>query len=146
MNYYLQKRNDKEEGFTLIELVIVIAIMGILMTIAIPSYMTARRNAAINASKANLHNLAMALRLYVVENNLSTYPDEDDINTALPPYLSGGAPKNPGGNSYQYSQIDGGNSFLIGDPDHYGAEFYAVGPSGNIQILSSAVTGTPIIW
>jgi len=139
MNYLVRKRNKKEECFTLNELVVVIAISN---------YMTARRTAAINATKSNLRSLATALELYMAENNLSIYPPETGtggINDVLPTYLPGGAPKNPAGKNYVYAQtgMPAGASFLIGDPDNYGGDYYAVGPAGSIQevTFSSSLQG-----
>ena len=139
MSYLVRKRNKKEECFTLNELVVVIAISN---------YMTARRTAAINATKSNLRSLATALELYMAENNLSIYPPETGpggINDVLPTYLPGGAPKNPAGKNYVYAQTGtpAGVSFLIGDPDNYGGDYYAVGPAGSIQevTFSSSLQG-----
>ena len=146
MSYLVRKRSKKEEGFTLIELVIVIAIIGILMAIAIPNYMKARQAAAVSATKANLRNLATALELYMAANNKSIYPDTTEVtgaNSVLKPYLPGGAPKNPGGGKYVYSTT--GTSFTIGDDYAYdGTHYYQVGPGGSIQEVTTKPTGTEI--
>ena len=53
--FKMVKRNEK--GFTLIELMIVIAIIGILAAIAVPQFMTYRQRAYNSAAKATVHNL-----------------------------------------------------------------------------------------
>lgn len=50
----------KKKGFTLIELVIVIAIIGVLAAIAIPKYQQSKNKANIAAHKANVHMLESA--------------------------------------------------------------------------------------
>ena len=60
--------NKNEKGFTLIELMIVIAIIGILAAIAIPQFSAYRTRSYNSAAQADLRNSATAQEAYYVDN------------------------------------------------------------------------------
>ncbi len=62
----LTRRN--EEGFTLIELMIVIAIIGILAAIAIPNFIAYRKRSYNTAANADIKNLYTSAQAYFTDN------------------------------------------------------------------------------
>ena len=67
-----------EKAFTLIELLIVVAIIGLLAAIAIPNFLSAQIRAKASRVKADHRTIATALEMYSVDNNL--YPPEGNSN------------------------------------------------------------------
>ena len=65
----LNKMKNKKRGFTLIELIIVIAIIAMLAAIAIPKYQKSKEQAAITAHKANISMLKTAASVKLNELN-----------------------------------------------------------------------------
>ena len=59
---------NTERGFTVIEFITVVIIIGVLLAIAVPSYLGFRDRAANNAAKANLRNAVPSAEAYYADN------------------------------------------------------------------------------
>src|SRR5271169_857179 len=95
-------RNVKKAGFTLVEIMIVVAIIGLLAAIAIPNFVKARSTSQQNACINNLRQMDGAMEQYALENKLnsgSTY-----VMSNLKVYIrltsSGNLPACPAGGLY----------------------------------------------
>ncbi|WP_352404754.1 type II secretion system protein [Sporanaerobacter acetigenes] len=84
--YFVKKLSKDNRGFTLIELVVVIAILGILSAIAVPKFSKSRLNAAVSAHNANVRTLESAANMYIADGKLTEEVTDTD-GTKLGDYI-----------------------------------------------------------
>ncbi len=85
---------SNSKGFTLIELMIVVVIIGILAAIAIPNFIAMQDRAREASVKANMHSFQLAVEDFAVKNT-GTYPVAADDAAVMANMPSGNYPKNP---------------------------------------------------
>jgi len=78
----------RKAGFTLVEIMIVVAIIGLLAAIAIPNFVRARTTSQMNACINNLRQIDGAAQQYLLENKLA--PTAPVTATDVVPYLKQG--------------------------------------------------------
>lgn len=88
-------------GFTIIELLIVLAIIAIILAVAIPNYSRSREESTKNTCVANLRQINNAVDQWVIDNKIAvgtvlSGSDEEDVYS----YLKGSRPKCPSGGEY----------------------------------------------
>ena len=96
-------RRDDEEGFTLVELMVVIVIIGLLATVVIINVLPATDKAAATKAKADVATLEQGVEMYRL--NKLRYPSGDEGLQAVSAegYVKR-LPKDPWGNAYRYAR------------------------------------------
>jgi type IV pilus assembly protein PilA len=116
------KKTTKQDkrGFTLIELMIVIAIIGILAAIAIPQFSNYRMRTYNSAVLSDLRNAALAEEAYYTDNQSYT----DDMSILVGNYVSEGV--------VQIASVSKTGYTLIGYHPSGNKTFTLIGPGGKL--------------
>ncbi len=92
----------KKRGFTLVEIMIVVAIIGLLAAIAIPSFSKIRTESRKSTCANNIRMLRDAMEQYAMANNRADTdnPTATDDAAGILTYLRNGMPVCPAGGTY----------------------------------------------
>jgi len=140
---HLARRARRQRGFTLIELMVVLAIIGVLAALIAPNVIGRADDARVTAARTDVGNLMQALKLYKLDNlryptpeqglqALVVRPTTEPVPTQWKPYLDK-LPNDPWGRPYQYL-----NPGLKGEVDvlSFGADGQSGGEGNNADIGS----------
>ncbi len=111
---------NKKKGFTLVEIMIVVLIIGILLAIAVPNFVRARERSRAKTCVGNLKQIDSAKEQFAMENRLDE-GDSVDMTDLAPDYIKS-EPQCPSGGTYTTGNIGEDPVCSIGGAHAIGAD------------------------
>lgn len=111
----IREQLKRQQGFTLVELMIVIAILGILATIAVPRISNSIDTAKVAKIQTDLQTIGSAVSLYMA-NNSGAFPP--GLTNLVPNQLAS-VPHMPDGGNYSYDNKTGVASGSFNSKTYY---------------------------
>ena len=99
----MKNRTSRKSGFTLVEIMIVVAIIGLLAAIAIPNFVRARTQSQKNACINNLRQIDGAVQQWALENRQA--PNASPGFTDIQSYLKNAVVCPAGGTAFSDSYV-----------------------------------------
>ena len=121
-NENVESRCSSQSGFTLIEVLLVVAILGILAGVVVVNFSGKGKGARIKATRTSIAAIATAIDMYEVDtgrfpSSLDGLVKSDGSANWSGPYLRGNVPMDSWGTPFSYSTEANGYKIVSGGPD-----------------------------
>lgn len=115
----MQRKNTKRKGFTLVEIMIVVLIIGILLAIAVPNFITARQNSRAQTIIATLKQVEAGKDQCAMDQKLTT--GDTCGSTNMTNYIKTYPPVFPVTGTFAENAIGTNPTFMSKDADGWAA-------------------------